>query len=392
MEARIAAANAAVNDAVNALRIRGYAYVALRKWDNARHEFSQIVELEPDDISAGMDLANCTYELGELEEARQQYEVLIKFCSDRPKHRRLLAGLCTNRGGVLTTAAPRQLRAGLESHEAAITIYRDLAKRDPSVLPDMALALVNSAQTKCRLERAGEAAVDYGAAIRIYKTLSDESDEHIPGLAWALESKGTDLNTLPDLERAAETYTVLIEKGRTVYRRDLAGLHMNIGELYRFQEREFDTAIEKQNAAIELLQELLARNQNDADILSMLGATINNRGMAKGASERFDAAKADFKQAIDFQSRAITVAPTVATYHEYLGNHWRNMGEAFDAQKQAAEACQAYSNAAESYANSGDLDRAIEYQGKAVTMAPTERTELREKLDKYIAQRQRRAG
>lgn len=132
--------------------------------------------------------------------------------------------------------------------------------------------------------------------------------------------------------KAIETFEQAIEMGSQVvlrwpdhpnYRRDLA-LSFNQLGLVRSKMKSLGKARTAFEKALEIGQPLATQFPEDAETQSMLGGVWNNYGFLQQQLGDAGAAAEAYSQAIRLQSVAVSVAPEVVRYNEFLRKHRAN--------------------------------------------------------------------
>jgi serine/threonine protein kinase/Flp pilus assembly protein TadD len=165
---------------------------------------------------------------------------------------------------------------------------------------------------------------------------------------------------------AAFTRAVAIDPNSATARSDLAWHYSRAGQ--------YELAIETAQAALRI-------DPNNADAIGCLGASYNGLG--------------DYAKSIEACKKAMDVDPTYWEIHSHLGFAYQKLGRYQEAIRSYAEVCRAtdykdhshLATLAAAYAASGDFDKAVEYQKKAVELAQDKETkqEYQKRLEAYEA-------
>ncbi len=163
----------------------------------------------------------------------------------------------------------------------------------------------------------------------------------------------------------------------TLYQRDLAAAHLNIGFLQRArgrpaealasleQSRAMSERLARENSSVTQFWKLLALSQNNIGLVlretgrqadsvasferacairerlarehpespefaSDLGAGLSNLAMIDVDQRQFDKARTKLTQAIEWQRKALAANPNHPTYRRFLANHLNNLIEAIE--------------------------------------------------------------
>ncbi|KLU07443.1 protein kinase [Rhodopirellula islandica] len=162
---------------------------------------------------------------------------------------------------------------------------------------------------------------------------SDPGDAKVAGQTIVtLNTLGAAQSATGRHTQAIKTFEQAIEIGSQVvvrwpnhpnYRRDLALSfnHLGLTQSKRGALQEARKAFEK---ALETGQSLAVQFPEDAETQSMLGGVWNNYGFLQQQLGETESAARAYSQAIKLQSVAVSVAPEVARYNDYLRKHQAN--------------------------------------------------------------------
>jgi tetratricopeptide (TPR) repeat protein len=90
--------------------------------------------------------------------------------------------------------------------------------------------------------------------------------------------------------------------------------------------------------ALAILEPQVAQNPDDVDLTSSLGGIHNNLGFIQEESRRMDDAIENYRQAVEFQSKAFARAPRVERHREFLSKHYYNFARSLRVAGRADEA------------------------------------------------------
>ncbi|MFG0267632.1 MAG: protein kinase [Rhodopirellula sp. JB055] len=299
-------------------------------------------------------LAQALVRAGKLEDAARYFvramttqQALTDRGDSFPLHREAEVSLATtlNNMGLLlmrtdaTSEAEEHFVRAIERLQPLLNETVSDAERLPGSKADpvpQKLAAVRTNLAGLLTESDPERAIQHaGRALESqFKFLQDD-----PGDAKVAAQTIVTLNTLGAAQsatgrhtQAIKTFEQAIEIGNQVvvrwpnhpnYRRDLALSfnHLGLTQSKRGALQEARKAFEK---ALETGQSLTVQFPDDAETQSMLGGVWNNYGFLQQQLGDTDSAAQAYSQAIKLQSVAVSVAPEVARYNDYLRKHQAN--------------------------------------------------------------------
>ncbi|MEB3316524.1 MAG: tetratricopeptide repeat protein [Cyanobacteriota bacterium] len=164
----------------------------------------------PADITALEETAQGLYERGAYQQALEvMQKVMVWVAGHLPRLHPYRARSQTWMGLMLSKVGRRQ--EALAPTEEALNIYRELAKTNPAVLPDLAWAMNNLGVRLSNLGRRQEALAPTEEALRIYRELAKTNPAFLPDLARALTSLGFIQFQLDQPEIARNAYEESID-------------------------------------------------------------------------------------------------------------------------------------------------------------------------------------
>jgi serine/threonine protein kinase/tetratricopeptide (TPR) repeat protein len=176
----------------------------------------------------------------------------------------------------------------------------------------------------------------------------DNVDFH-SDLALSYTNQGSLLASCEDYENAEAAYREaiglyqsLLRQAPSVvaYRRDLAVAHNNLGRtLTKLQRHEAAQAAleDARDALYSLSQEV----PNDVAVLSSLGGVFNNLGMAYEHTGDNGSAIAAYEQAVAYQRSALSRAPKMMTFAEFLDRSYENYARVLESMGRSEDAAEA---------------------------------------------------
>jgi tetratricopeptide (TPR) repeat protein len=294
-------------------------------------------------------------------------------------------GKTLNKLGILYMGTGRPAKAD-ETISEAVTIYRDLAARDPgSYQPDLALAIANLGNTYLTTGRPTDADKAFSEALTIYRDLAARNPgSHQLQLAATLNLFGNlEVNTgrLADAEKViTEAVTIerdLAARGSDDNRFALAITLDNLGNLYSTAGRLAD-ADKAYSEALTIYRDLAVHGLRAYQ--AGLAATLSTLGNVYAITGRLADADKAYNEAVtiyrDLAVHAVgTYQAGLAATLSALGNVHATTGRLADAEKAYSEALTIYRDLEASnpaYAsNIASLTRALaELRGKLSSSSP----------------------
>jgi tetratricopeptide (TPR) repeat protein len=246
-----------------------------------------------------------------------------------------LAGLLTNLGGCYSDAG--RAADAVSPLEEAASIYRELAARDMSVLPDLAVALTNLGNAYSATSQEAQSLAPSEEAVGLDRELAFTDPSFRPALAGALSNLGgryRDVgqpeHALASTEEAAGIYRELVNVDGQ-FAAQLAATLSNLSICYRETHRDADSVTASEEA-VRLYRDLAARNPAFAQPLqgelSDLGDLYMEVGTRARAIELSEAAVGIFRELATVKA---TFAPQLARALNNLGIRYSELGRMAEA-------------------------------------------------------------
>lgn len=288
-------------------------------------------------------LAESLHRAGELKEAAvffaraiKTQEQLAKLQSD-PNHRIQLATTLNNLGSLLTATG-----ASNEAEQAYLRSVELLTPADeltphPDQQDQLAAVLANLSALLA--ENRPQSAIHFARQALDKQTSRLEQDGGNAKLARqvivTLQTIAMAYSHEDRHESAVGSYQQAVDIGRQLlsrwpdqpqYQRDFVisqnhlGLELSkIGKLTDAHQAFVD--------ALSTQQQLALQYADDAETQSMLGGVLNNLGFLQQRLGQSNAAIASYNDAVKHQSKAVTLAPQVERYRNYLKKHQYNLAQ-----------------------------------------------------------------
>jgi hypothetical protein len=281
-----------------------------------------------------------------LRAAVQLHSQLVKRQPENAAGQRSLALSYANLGAALGLGG--QLVAAREHLQRAIDMQLSAGVASPQQRGDLA-ATYNQLGYVCSQASGADAKTAYRQAAVAFEQLADEEPQV---LRWQSEW-ATTFNNLAALatrdgrldeataayQRAIDLQKQLAERAPQVvaFLRDLGVSQNNFG--YLLAQREcHDAAIEQFDSARANLTRLASAHSKSPEYASRLGAICNNLGLACESRRAFDRAQAAYREAINWQSKALDLSPHWQQAQSYLEAHEANLQRVVKASEQSDSA------------------------------------------------------
>jgi tetratricopeptide (TPR) repeat protein len=111
---------------------------------------------------------------------------------------------------------------------------------------------------------------------------------------------------------------------RHKFRQDLADCYNALGKLHHDAGRLADAEVVF-SAALAARKQLAADFPESPDHVSELGITFNELALLDFHSKRFDAARDKLQEAIEWQTKALSLNPSHAAFRQAMADHYRNL-------------------------------------------------------------------
>ncbi len=244
-------------------RIRGDAFLGMRRWKEACACYRRILQLEPRDWQTRQLVAICLWCLNDRTEAIRHLSAVIdhyKRVADRssePEPMRDLAIGLNNRSVMyFVGGSPNE---AVRNFEKAVDLHHRLARQSAaSSRLDLARVYCNRA-TALRLRGSMAAAIDdFRQAKTLFARLVDQQGRHdlrenqaraLAQFGEVLVEHGAMTDAITEFTQAIGRYTVLVDKGRTPLAPDLARARKGRGTAHAAQQR-WQEALQDFSAAI----------------------------------------------------------------------------------------------------------------------------------------------
>jgi len=222
--------------------------------------------------------------------------------------------------GALLNAEGRHQEA-LGPTEEAIKIYSELAKTNPSLLGDLAMALNNLGMSYNEVGRHQEALAPTEEALKIYRELAKTNPSLLGDLAMALNNLGMSYSllgrrqeALAPTEEAVKVYRDLV-KTNPADLNNMAKTLSNLGMCYGLLDRHQE-ALAPTEEAVQIYRDLAKTNPVDlAMALNNLGLTQQELGKPKQARRSVAEAVAIIRQ----------LAATNPAFQEFMQGMLKNL-------------------------------------------------------------------
>ena len=333
-------------------------------------------KLDPDHLDVAMcynNLGSVHSDLGDLEQAKENYEraltiYLKKLDPDHPH----VATCYNNLGNVHKTLG--DLEQAKENYERALTVY--LKKLDPDHL-DVAMCYNNLGNVHSDLGDLKQAKENYERALTIY--LKKLDPDHLD-VATCYNNLGNVHKILGDLEQAKENY----ERALTIYLKKLDPDHLHLAMCYNnlgtvhSDLGDLEQAKENYERALTIYLKKL-----DPDHLDV-AMCYNNLGNVHKTLGDLEQAKENYERALTIYLKKLHPDHLhVAMCYNNLGTVHRNLGDLEQAKENYERAltiylkkldpdhlhvAMCYNNLGNVHRNLGDLEQAKENYERALTI------------------------
>ncbi len=229
---------------------------------------------------------------GRTDEARGYLENALELQRDTPapsaRARGDLAGTYNQLGFLCSTASTAE---ALAAYRHAAEEFESLARDEPHVLrwqAELARTLNNLAAMAAKAGQLDDAENDYSRAVKIQQQLAELAPKVVG------------------------------------YCRDLAVTQNNFGYLLS-QHKDHQRAVEQFENARTNLTRLARTHEKSPEYASRLGAVCNNLGLALEGQRLADRAQAAYREAIEWQHKALALSPNWQQAQSYLEAHSANL-------------------------------------------------------------------
>ena len=333
-------------------------------------------KLDPDHLNVATcynNLGNVHKTLGDLEQAKENYEraLTIRLKKLDPDH--LNVATCYNNlGNVHKTLG--DLEQAKENYERALTIY--LKKLDPDHL-DVAMCYNNLGNVHKTLGDLEQAKENYERALTIY--LKKLDPDHLD-VAMCYNNLGNVHKTLGDLEQAKENY----ERALTIRLKKLDPDHLNVATCYNNLGTVHKTLGDLEQAKENYERALtIYLKKLDPDHLDV-AMCYNNLGNVHKTLGDLEQAKENYERALTIRLKKLDPDHlNVATCYNNLGNVHKTLGDLEQAKENYERAltiylkkldpdhlnvATCYNNLGNVHSDLGDLEQAKENYERALTI------------------------
>jgi serine/threonine-protein kinase len=243
-----------------------------------------------------------------------------------------------NNIGLLLSRIGQKVEA-LDAHKSALAIRRKLAEENPKVIQFQNDLAASHNNVGILLSQTGQpdAAIK---ALREMLAIQQKLAADYPEDTWFQKSVATGHNNIGSLlnangqmDEAMKAYekALMIRQKlandnptETEFRNDLAASYGNIARQLS-QTSQPDAALKAHRAALAIRRKLAEENTQSPDFASYLGATLNNIGLIELNKKRFDEARFQFREAIEWQRKALAANPANLESRKFLINDWTNL-------------------------------------------------------------------
>ena len=318
---------------------RGLVYMRMNQFDLAIKDISYAIKLAPKYANAFNNRGMCYYAKGEFEKAIADYSEAIEL---RPEYPIFLV----NRGVSLHSTGKQ--RQAMDDFNSALKIRKNIVE-----------AYIGRSNLFLGTGDLARAKDNASEAIR----LDAESPEAYNNRGWIRYKTGDFAGGKEDFEKAIELDP------------EFPKAYSNMGVMLT-EMKDYDSALQSLNKAIEL------------DDLSALSYT--NRGNAFLGKRQYVQARADFNKALDLAPNDTEALNGKAWFMSTCSKDEYRDGE--KAVEMAKEACKGsgmrdwshVDTLAAAYAETGDFEKAVEYESKAIEIAPKRKQEIcKKRLENY---------
>jgi tetratricopeptide (TPR) repeat protein len=197
-----------------------------------------------------------------------------------------------------------ELEIAEEEYTKALTIYRELAAKNPQAnLPYVATTLNNLGELHRRQNEYEEAEKEFTEALAIRRELAEKNPQnYLPKVAVTLNNLAILHRAQNELEAAEsehrEALTIrrkLAEKNPQAYLPDVAMTLNNLAILHR-RQNEHEAAEKENTESLALYRELAAKNPQA--YLSYVATTLNNLAILHKHRNEFEAAEKEYTEAL----------------------------------------------------------------------------------------------
>jgi serine/threonine protein kinase len=334
---------------------------SLESYERARRIFESL-----DGVDVGTQIAACHNNIalvlasqGNVDAANTAYGAAIQLYEQRlvanPDHigcRLQLASTYGNLATLLTNIDRRN--EALKYHHRALDLQQQLADDHPERREfRRELAMTFNNLSYFHREDDAKRSVDLNQqAIDLLEQITSaepENSDWQSDLALSFTNQGSLLAGSGNYEQAEAAYREAIQLYKSLlrdapnafaYRRDLAVANNNLGRTLT-ELRQFEAAQAALENARDVLRALSQEAQNDLALLSSLGGVYNNLGLAYEHTKNYDPAIGAYEQAISLQRLALSRAPSMTTFGNFLDRTYQNYARALDAAGRPEDAANA---------------------------------------------------
>ena len=325
--------------------------------------YSRMVKKEPSNTKYAFGLAICQQSLGiayrrtdneekSRESHGQAFAVFRKLVEEHPTVTAYRYGLARSHSsiGLAHATAGKQDKA-LASYRSSLSLYEKLAEENPTVSTyrdRLARVWVSAGSAYRKLEQADDALASYRKAMAIYEALlktNPKSENHRYRIArihnsigFAYRSSGKSAEALVSLRHAIAAFEALLKEspGQTRYESSLGNACLWVGVLSA-RGNKHKPALAAYRKAIQHYERLTKKNTASSYYRTQLSTGCNNAAWLLSASS--DSKIRDGKQAVTLALKACRL------------DEWKDANH--------------LGTLANSYAETGDFPKALEYIAKS---------------------------
>jgi Tfp pilus assembly protein PilF len=282
-----------------------YAHTLELEETSFAHNAVAMALLNPAAALTREDVERFPSEPARMDEARHHFERALEL-----RQARQVEGSLWDRAGTLNNLAnldrvQNRLGEARDHDEAALKIYRQLAKQNPDVyLPYLAVTLNNLGAVNRLQNQLDEARLDYEESLSInWQLVQQNPVKYLPNLAMVLNeygrleaSQGRPESARAHYEEALSISRQLAQQSPEVYLPQLAMTLTNFGLLDAFQQR-MDDARQHFEEALKIEREL--SEQNATVYLPNLVMALSNLGRVELLQGRISESRAHYTEAYD---------------------------------------------------------------------------------------------